>query len=182
LTLLGKRWPERVVHIAAVDPLADEYNRMLDACGVVPHIRTQRGEVERLSELFAPDQFDLVYMRNALDHSYDPLLGIRQMLSVVKPGGWVYLHHAVNEGENEKYHGMHQWNFTDEAGEFIMWNHRDRVSVNTALRGQAQVFNERVLQDGEDWITVRIHKNTVAEVTMADHMASLHELAIGAKR
>jgi SAM-dependent methyltransferase len=159
LTRLGKRWPDHVVHLTAVDPLADEYNRILDECGIVPVVRTQAGEVERLRESFDADQFDLIYMRNALDHSYDPLLGIRQMLSVVKPGGWVYLDHAINEGKNEGYRGMHQWNFTEEKGEYIIWNRRMRVSVDEVVRGEGQLFIERTRQEGEDWLTVRIRKS-----------------------
>ena len=40
---------------------------------------------------------------NALDHSFDPVLGIERMLQVTRPGGWVLLRHARNEGVPGKF-------------------------------------------------------------------------------
>jgi SAM-dependent methyltransferase len=144
LTRLGKRWQGHTVHITAVDPLADKYKRLLAEVGITPPVQTQPGEVERLSELFSANRFDLVHMRNALDHSYDPLLGIQQMLDVVKPKGYVVLRHVANEGENEDYRGFHQWNFCADNGRFVIWNRNTRLSVNDALDGLAQITVEEI--------------------------------------
>lgn len=43
LTVLGKRWGNRRLHITAVDPLADMYDRHLAATGITPIVRTIRG-------------------------------------------------------------------------------------------------------------------------------------------
>jgi SAM-dependent methyltransferase len=146
LTTLGKRWEGRVVQITAVDPLADEYKHLLAEVNITPPVQTQFGEVERLTELFPRNHFDLVHMQNALDHSYDPLLGIQQMLEVVKPRGCVLLLHEVNEGYRTNYVGLHQWNFCAENGHFIVWNRNIRVSVNDALGDIAQI----TVDDNED--------------------------------
>ena len=45
---------------------------------------TWQGEVEALTDLFPADSFDIVYCRNALDHTRDPLLGIHQMVKVLQ--------------------------------------------------------------------------------------------------
>jgi SAM-dependent methyltransferase len=138
-TNLGKRWKGRTVQITAVDPLADDYNRLLDELGIIPPVRTQEGEVERLTEQFPPNHFDLVTMENALDHSFDPLTGIRQMLEVVKPGGSVVLKHYINEGEQGSYVGFHQWNFCADNGHFMIWNPQTRLSVNDAIGDEAHI-------------------------------------------
>jgi SAM-dependent methyltransferase len=139
LTTLGKRWEERTVRITAVDPLASEYKRILDQAGITPPVPTQPGEVERLTELFPSNHFDLVHMQNALDHSYDPLVGIRQMLEVVKPGGYVLLLHDENEAHRQNYSGFHLWNFCAENGHFTVWNRETRISVNDAMDNIAEI-------------------------------------------
>ena len=142
LTKLGKRWEGRTVRITAVDPLAVRYKQLLAAAGISPPVETEPGEVERLTERFPTDQFDLVNMENALDHCYDPLLGIRQMLEVVRPGGFVLLTHHVNEAHRTGYTGFHQWNLCADNGHFVVWNRQARISVNDALDDIAEVSLE----------------------------------------
>jgi SAM-dependent methyltransferase len=139
LSQVGKRWEGRKVKLTAVDPLADEYDRILTEVGIVPPVRTQRGEVEQLTELFPTNHFDLVHMRNALDHSYDPLRGIWQMLAVVKPGCCVLLLHHANEAEGAGYEGLHQWNLCAESSHFVVWNRETRFSVNDSLGDAARI-------------------------------------------
>lgn len=164
LTVLGKRAPGKTFTITAVDPLASEYDRMLEAFSVVPPVRTVAAEVERLREPFAADTFDVVHMQNALDHSYDPVAGIEEMLAVAKPGGWLVLQHAIDEGESAAYDGLHQWNLTLEDGKFVVWNKDARVAVDERLRGRAKV-STKVINGvpGErgapmDWLVVSIQK------------------------
>jgi SAM-dependent methyltransferase len=142
LTKLGKRWAGRTVRITAVDPLAVRYKQLLAAAGIGPPVETEPGEVERLTERFPTDHFDLVNMENALDHCYDPLLGIRQMLEVVRPGGFVLLTHHVNEAHRTGYTGFHQWNLCADNGHFVVWNRQARISVNDALDDIAEVSVE----------------------------------------
>ena len=139
LTLLGKVLPGRKLTITAVDALADIYDKIMERCHIVPLVRTQYCEAERLSEKFPAGSFDLVYMQNALDHSYDPMEGIKQMLHVVKNDCCVFLSHATNEAERENYSGFHQWNFCMEGDKFIIWNKDARIDVASELSGYAEV-------------------------------------------
>ena len=59
LTHLGKTCPGKTVRITAVDPLAAEYDRMLQKYGIEPLVRTQKGDGERLTDHFATNTFDL---------------------------------------------------------------------------------------------------------------------------
>lgn len=154
LTALGKVWPGRTIEISAVDPLADEYDRILDKHGIIPPVRTVKGEGERLTELFPRDHFDAAYAKNCLDHCYDPLAAIRRMLTVVKEGGIAQLEHATNEAEHENYTGLHQWNFCAEDGRFMIWRPGTRIDVETELAGNVDL----TLRAHDTWIVVTIRK------------------------
>jgi ubiquinone/menaquinone biosynthesis C-methylase UbiE len=86
VTVLGKKWKQYEFSIHAVDPLAELYNRLVATSGVTPVVRTEFALAEDLSAFFDPASFDIVHCRNALDHSFDPLRGILEMLRVVKVG------------------------------------------------------------------------------------------------
>jgi SAM-dependent methyltransferase len=110
LTPLGCRWPDRVLEVVAVDPLADSYNELLDALGLDPPVRPVPGRVETLTDTFPPNHFDLVFAGNSLDHCADPIVGIKEMLAVLKPGHVLVMKHGKNEGQRVNYQGLHQWN------------------------------------------------------------------------
>ena len=127
------------IEIVAIDPLADSYNEMLDSMNIVPSIKTIVGEAERIAE-YDFGIFDLVYSRNALDHSYDPVSAIEAMLSVLDPKGAIHLDGSINEGEKQKYGGMHQWNFEPgEDGDLVIWRKSEYVSLRDQLGSKASV-------------------------------------------
>jgi SAM-dependent methyltransferase len=158
LTILGKRWGDRTLHITAVDPLADRYAALFERLGIEPLVRPVPGEAERLTETFAADSFDLVYARNCLDHGYDPLLAIRQMLRVARPGGLVFLEHATDEGEHMRYAGPHQWNFRAEAGRFVIWRPGLRVDAHALLEEHATI-ETAVTTEAPPFLRVMLRKH-----------------------
>ena len=56
---------------------------------------TRSGEAEKLG--FSDDEFDAVYCRFVLEHVADPLHVIREMIRVVKPGGWICAYEWAND-------------------------------------------------------------------------------------
>jgi SAM-dependent methyltransferase len=144
LTLVGKRWPGHDLEVVAVDALAEHYDKLLAESNVTPPVRTQHCDTEKLTEMFEPDSFDIVYARNSLDHHYEPLVAIRQMLTVTKPGGAVFMQHAANEAERELYSGMHQWNFDWVDDDAVIWRPGKRWSMREEFSGQATVTGSRV--------------------------------------
>jgi SAM-dependent methyltransferase len=138
LTMLGYRFAGKRLTIVPVDPLADEYDNLLDAAGLEPPIRTIRVAGEALLEHFGSRRFDIAYASNALDHSADPFAIISNMVSVVHPGGAVLLRHKRNEGQSARYGGLHQWNFDVAGDELLLWNDSVEVNVGSALAGRAQ--------------------------------------------
>jgi SAM-dependent methyltransferase len=139
LTTVGKTWKDRRLKIVAVDPLADVYDEILARHAVVPPVRTTWCHGELLNQRFPHDSFDLVWAVNALDHSYDPVEVILQAVDVVKIDRHVRLSHEPNEAENERYSGLHQWNFCSEKGRFIIWNRERRIDMSERLAPFAKV-------------------------------------------
>jgi SAM-dependent methyltransferase len=135
-TKLGFRFPGKTLTIVPVDPLADEYERLLRDAKLDPPIRTIRVAGEALLEHFGSRRFDIAYATNSLDHSADPLTIISNMAAVVRPGGVVLLRHKRNEGESAQYEGLHQWNFDVADDSLLLWNNAVVVNVGSALEGR----------------------------------------------
>lgn len=164
VSVLGNLWHGRRVVIHPTDPLADEYNAMLDRAGHAPRFRPIKCDAEKLVEKFGENRFDMAFCHNALDHCYDPVLAIEQMLAVVKPGKTVRLEHVQNEGVREDYVGLHQWNLAAESQQealsdadahFVVWNPQSRIDVTERLRNKASVH---CFLAGE-WLSVVLQKH-----------------------
>lgn len=158
LTILGKRYPGKTLRITPVDPLAHEYDGLLAAFGVDPPIRTGFCPGEQLLERFRPDDFDIAYARNSLDHSYDPAAIVRNMVALVRPGGYVLLRHVRREGEHQNYSGFHQWNLDIEEGHLVLWNRVSKHDLTEELLPVASVDAHRDEEGEDDWIVAVIEK------------------------
>ncbi len=156
LTAVGKRWRGRRVSITAVDPLADRYGELFDKLGMTPPIRPIKGEAERLGELLPDSSFDLACAFNCLDHSYDPLRSIREMVKLVKPGRAVVLDHVIDEGERMRYAGLHQWNFRADDGRFVIWRPGVEVDAHAQLLPDAEVEIAPIADPG--WLRVVLRR------------------------
>jgi len=154
-TFLGKKHDRVRFKIVAVDPLADAYAQAIAKHSVEPLVRTEKLAAECLTERFQENTFDLAFARNCLDHSYDPEKAILQMVKVVKPGRYVLLKHIPNEADNEGNHGLHQWNFRETAGDFVIaskWK-----SINMTQRHKA-ICSIECSYDDKKWLITRIRK------------------------
>ncbi|MCH7346696.1 class I SAM-dependent methyltransferase [Aeromonas sp. MR7] len=144
LTIIGKQHPTKQVRISAIDALADEYQKLVFPSP--PPILTEFCETERLLEKFDVNTFDISYARNTLDHSYNPLVCISNMISVTKVGGYIYLQHSQNEAEHENYIGMHQWNFCVKDADLFIWNKDEEFNVTKMFKDMIDI--ESISSDG----------------------------------
>lgn len=119
MTIIGKKWKRASVDITAVDALAEHYEKLPYPEGL-PLVKTIKCDSERLSDLFSADTFDVAYARNTLDHGYDPLTAIKQMIFVTKPNGIIILDHFADEATKENWQGFHQWNFSVENSDVVI--------------------------------------------------------------
>jgi SAM-dependent methyltransferase len=161
ITTLGKTHPDKTLAITAVDPLAADYDRLLEQGALTPPVRTLPCRGEDLLDNFYPESFDVAYARNSLDHGDDPLLIIRNMVRLVRPGGLVALRHYRTEGETELYSGLHQWNFEIQDGDLLVWSHWARHNVTRTLRGEVELecWDEGG-SDHADWVVCVMTKRT----------------------
>ena len=165
VTHLGYTFPGKELKITAIDPLARIYENLLRDLNINAPVKTVFGYGELLRKKFAQRRFDIAYASNALDHSYDPLCVINNMLAAVKRGRYVVLRHYQNEGETGDYHGLHQWNFDVEGDDFVIWNATRRHNVTRLLADEAQVTcgiedaRSHGLFDHSDWVMAVITKH-----------------------
>jgi SAM-dependent methyltransferase len=155
LTILGKTHPTKRLEIIATDPLAPHYDRCLSKYRIVPPVRTIAAVAEELTKRFPHNAFDLATAFNCLDHSYDPVRAIHEMIAVIKPSRYAWLAHNQDEAERQKWAGLHQWNFTVVDGDFVIRNRATSINVTRELIGQATV-HVRSAESG--WIDILMQK------------------------
>lgn len=90
-----------VANVTAIDPLGIQYREILAESNVLT------GSAE---ELPFSNHFDVVHIRNAFDHTQNPLRALLSLVDACKPGGLVFIQGFVDEAEFEQYAGLHQWN------------------------------------------------------------------------
>lgn len=157
LTVIGKKCEGKHINITAVDPLADEYDRILDKYHIQSIVRTQKLDAENITKKFPSNTFDLVFACNSIDHTYNPERAILQMIDVVKSGRYVLLEHAVNEAENRNYSSLHQWNFFLSAdGDFIIGSKSKKVNMTRNHADLCTITSE--LMDSGTRLITRIQK------------------------
>ncbi|HEY3901261.1 MAG TPA: hypothetical protein VGM54_21815 [Chthoniobacter sp.] len=140
MTWVGKKWGDRRVQVEAIDPLAGAYDQILDRFGVVPPVRTQLGEGEGIVAQFGREVFDMTFARNCLDHAYDAIEAVKNMVDATKSGGVIYLWHNQDEAEKLAYQGLHQWNFRLKDGDLLVWKGSRTLNVNRQLLDRLEVL------------------------------------------
>lgn len=170
LTSLGKTWRDRHLEVSAVDPLAPYYDVMLKKADITPPVRTTQAFAEHLSAYFPAHQFDLTHARNALDHCFNPLRALMEMLEVTRPGGIVFTDHSRNEAVKESWRGFHQWNFDCRNGDFVVWNREAIHSINEIFSGVAEV--QTVYAPGSERV-IGVLRKTVTQSLIAPNEQAL---------
>jgi SAM-dependent methyltransferase len=160
LTYLGKKHKGQPIKITAVDPLADEYDRILDKYCIQPLVRTKKLDAENLTKRFPSNTFDLVFARNCLDHAYNPEKAVLQLIEVVKRSQYVLLEHFKNEAEHANYGGLHQWNFDLSAdGDFLISSKYKTVNMTQKYANICNIMCEIVTEgDVNNLLVTRIQK------------------------
>lgn len=106
------------IKLVGMDPLAKEYDAILAKYGV-PIQNNIIGKGETLDVIFPEQSFDIIHMRNALDHSEDPSRCIENIYRTLKVGGHFIIISKKNEGTTANWDGMHQWNLTLNNGTLV---------------------------------------------------------------
>jgi ubiquinone/menaquinone biosynthesis C-methylase UbiE len=110
------------LQIITVDPLAEIYKNLNKKYCPDYSIECIAGYGEHLTRLFTPESFHLIYSQNALDHSQDPQEFLKNLDTILKPGGFLILHGFVDEGSAAHWLGLHQWNIDIENNDVLLTN------------------------------------------------------------
>jgi ubiquinone/menaquinone biosynthesis C-methylase UbiE len=153
-SVLGRYLNGKRLTMECIDALADQFIEIRKEFNLPDIDLVKTIDIENLNCFFQPNSFNFVHAQNCLDHSYDPLKCFANMMEVCMPGGHVYTHHEINEGQNEEYNGLHQWNFFEKDNCFYMSN-REGEEVNISKIYEAH-FHEIIVDSG--WITFIIKK------------------------
>jgi SAM-dependent methyltransferase len=156
LTYIGKLYPGYNLKIEATDPLAPDYDRLLNKYGLKPPVHTVPGDAEKLTQYFPENTFDIVHARNCIDHTYSPEHAVLEMVRVTKPGCYVLMQHAPNEAISQKWAGLHNWNFSEENGDFIISS--KTMKLNFTQKYKDICTTRTYLNDAKDWLYTEIRK------------------------
>lgn len=148
LSSVGKRRRGRRIEVTPIDPLADDYARVLRECDYDAPVLPVACDGEQIVARFGTGRFDVAYSLNALDHSTDPTVVVGQMLESLKPAGRVAMTHMHNEGERNGYFGIHFWNFECRGTRLFIWN-RDVEHDMTAELAATHEVEAWSSDDGE---------------------------------
>lgn len=138
-TSLGSRSAHALLELHACDALAPVYDHILAVWKLTPPVRTSFAPVEALDIFTAGRIFDYTHVCNALDHSFNPFLGILQLLASTALDGALLLRHHENEALRANYSDFHQFNFEVKEDQFFIWNRTLRINAGEWLQGLATI-------------------------------------------
>lgn len=98
----------QMFELTAADPLAARYSQLLKENDFDPGYPLVECFGEQLSEKFEEESFDLVWIHNALDHSQDPQVVLRECAKVLRPNGYLIFMGWSREGSAEHWYGLHR--------------------------------------------------------------------------
>lgn len=120
-SILSHNFDKERVIVTAGDPLANQYAELMrDHPMRGRYVAPVEAEGERLAATFGAHAFDIVHIRNALDHVANPLMTLYSMVTVLRPGGYIMVHGFENEASNAHWVGFHQWNLSITNGRFVI--------------------------------------------------------------
>ena len=142
ISALGKKGKQHELNITGLDPLAKLYTQLLDQYNVQLPYRLIEGFGETLSSDLGHAKYDLIYSRNALDHSSHAPTCILEIMKSLKPNAYAKIWVVENEAENAAYSGLHQWNFSALNNQVIIWNPVECHSLDHLIDGRPFRFNK----------------------------------------
>jgi len=148
LSCLGKTLNNYVINITAVDALANYYREL--RFGFKPPVITEYCDSENLNEKFGDNRFHISHARNTLDHSYDPLKAIDQMIRVTKIGGLIITHHEANEALRANWNGFHKWNFYIGKNGFTLSSKHNIFNINELIKQKVKIVYQS--EPNSEWI------------------------------
>ncbi|OLQ04538.1 hypothetical protein AK812_SmicGene12385 [Symbiodinium microadriaticum] len=121
------------IEVISADGLADLYERLYEQLDLWPPKKLMHCSLEELSTCLPNQKFDLVHVRNALDHALQPTRAIREMLKDFSRDEAAYMN----------FTGMHQWSFELDEVPYVSWGDVGQKSLR--FRGVEKVVSQKVM-------------------------------------
>lgn len=114
-----------------VDAIAEDYHNLLKINNINRNGQSIiQSNVEDILQVLKKKSFDIIYSKNALDHTYNPLIAIENLIKLLSKKGVIILEHFINEGEYTNYFGLHQWNFYLKDNDFYISSKNNEIQYN----------------------------------------------------
>jgi glycosyltransferase involved in cell wall biosynthesis len=154
ISTIGTHFRDYILNLCCADPLADKYDILLKKHGISSLNGPVSIGVENLTDKFELNTFDWVNCQNSLDHSNDPVSGIKQIIDVCKINGIITLVHNENEADRENWSGLHQWNFTIKGGDMQISNKSNNYLLSELIKDSADIL-EASLKNNTVFVKIR---------------------------
>jgi SAM-dependent methyltransferase len=115
-----------LVNVTPCDPLGDLYKLVFDferhkLVAPLPY---------PAEELTYKNEFDIVHISNALDHTQEPRKALECLLQAVRPGGYLIVQGFFNEATHENWQGFHQWDISlDDHGCMVILGKKSKTII-----------------------------------------------------
>ena len=100
---------EDIADVLGVDAIADEYAELLRRHGIESPVEQRRGIGEYLDEELSGSAFDVVHVRNALEHTQAPALTWLNLFGLTREGGVIVHSHAMREATAQGFKQLHRF-------------------------------------------------------------------------
>lgn len=124
LSTLGWGVEEGILDVLAIDPLADEYRRIVNYIQNPYPIVPLRADGEDATLIFQGLHFHLAYARNSIDHCREPQKVFGNMVTLLVHGGILAHKHGEREGTLQRWKGGHNWDLSLDGNDIILSDSR----------------------------------------------------------
>jgi SAM-dependent methyltransferase len=115
-----------LVNVTPCDPLGDLYKLIFD----FERHKLVAPLTYPAEELTYKNEFDIVHISNALDHTQEPRKALECLLQAVRPGGYLIVQGFFNEATHENWQGFHQWDISlDDDGLMVILGKKDKTII-----------------------------------------------------
>lgn len=133
---------ERAVHVSNCDQSARLFRGLASKYHIFAPL-PDFCDLEDLDRAFPRAHYDLVHMRNALDHTVRPDAAVVGLVRLLRPGGVLLLRHFENVHYgvwNQLATGLHQWAITlGQEGHLLVENFDVTYNISEVLEPIARV-------------------------------------------
>jgi SAM-dependent methyltransferase len=115
-----------LVNVTPCDPLGHLYKLIFD----FERHKLKAPLPYPAEELPFKNEFDIVHISNALDHTQETRKALDLLLQAVKPGGYLIVQGFFNEATHENWQGFHQWDISlDDHGCMVILGKKSKTII-----------------------------------------------------